>query len=139
MTAKKLQKIIIGTTFRAVHCKGAIDSFNDAVSRVEARKQKSFERGMIQQIQRLLDGHRMSKENFPPEGDLPTSKGQKSTKTFNALKRKPVRGYCWLSERCPNTYFISHYVFKNYDKLKERDTTLVGNNWIRIEVNGDEC
>lgn len=139
MTAKKLQKTHQGSKFRAVHCEGALDSFKGALSKVEARKQKSFERGMVQQIQRLLDGHRMSKENFPPEGDLPKLKGQKSTKTFNALKRKPVRGYCWLSEVCPNTYFISHYVYKNYDKLKERDTTLVGNNWIRIEVDGDEC
>ncbi|MFA3790849.1 hypothetical protein AB6T38_07005 [Aliiglaciecola sp. SL4] len=139
MTAKKLQKTHQGSKFRAVHCKGALDSFKGSLSKVETRKQKSFERALLQQLQRLLDGHRMSKENFPQEGKLPKSIGQKSEKKFNALKRKPLRGYCWLSEKYPNTYFISHYVYKDYDKLKEKDIKIVGNNWVRIEVNGDEC
>jgi len=55
-----------------------------------------------------------------------------------ALKRIPVRGYCWRSERCENTWFISHYVYKDYQKLKARDTERLGKNWLRIEVNGDE-
>jgi len=90
------------------------------------------------QIQRLADGSRMSKENFPQEGELPKLAGQQKSKKFNALKRIPIRGYCWLSEKHPNTYFISHYVFKDYDKLKEKDTKKVRDNWNRIEVGDDE-
>ena len=138
MTSKKLEKILSGTNFRAVHCKGAIESFYNALRSLSCQKQRSFERGMVQQIQRLLDGHRMSKQNFPQEGELPKLKGQTTVKKFNALKRIPIRGYCWLSQTRPNTYFISHYVYKNYDKLKDKDTVLVGNNWQRIEVDGDE-
>jgi hypothetical protein len=93
---------------------------------------------MIQQIERLADGQRMSKENFPQEGNLPKRKGQQRAKKFNALKRIPIRGYCWLSDRCKNTYFISHYVYKDYDDLKDSDTKRVGANWRRIEEDGDE-
>jgi len=127
-----------GSKFTVVHCKGALDSYIEALNHVNAKKHKAFTRGMIQQIARLAEGHRMSKANFPQEGGLPKRKGQHRAKKFNALKRIPVRGYCWLSEKHKNTYFISHYVFKDYDDLKESDTNRVGNNWRRIEENGDE-
>jgi hypothetical protein len=81
----------------------------------------------------------MSKENFPQEGDLPKKAGQQKAKKFNALKRIPLRGYCWLSDRHDKTYFISHYVYKNYDALKGSDTNIVGKNWKRIEEDGNEC
>ena len=127
-----------GSKFTVIHCEGALESYVDALNSVNARRHKSFTRGIIQQIKRLADGHRMSKENFPQEGDLPKRKGQQKAKKFNALKRIPIRGYCWLSERFENTYFISHYVYKDYDDLKKSDTKRVGDNWRRVEENGDE-
>ena len=136
---RKIQKSFEGKKFKVIHCKGAIESFEIAMSHVDPHRRKSFKRGMVMQIQRLADGHRMSKESFPQEGDLPKRNNQSTTKKFNALKRIPIRGYCWLSTVIPNTYFISHYVYKDYDKLKEKDTSIVGKNWTRIEVNGDEC
>jgi len=147
VTKIKLQQKLKGSKFIAVHCKGAIDSFYKALDSVSPAKRKSFERAIILQIQRLLelqiqrllDGHRLSKENFPQEGNLPVKKGQSKAKKFNAFKRIPIRGYCWLSETHQNTYFISHYVYKDQVKLKDKDTLRVGNNWNRIEVNGDEC
>ncbi|MEW6999120.1 hypothetical protein AADZ86_15655 [Colwelliaceae bacterium BS250] len=138
MTDTKLQEKFKGTKFCAIHCKGATDTFHEALASLNSGKRKSFERGMVQQIKRLLNGERMSKENFPQEGALPRKKGQSTVKKFNAFKRIPIRGYCWISERHPRTYFISHYVYKDYGKLKDKDITLVGNNWKRIEVNGDE-
>ncbi len=81
----------------------------------------------------------MSQQNFPQEGYLPKKQGQQRAKKFNAFKRMPLRGYCWLSERHVNTHFISHYAYKNYDKLKESDTKRVGKNWVRIEEKGDGC
>lgn len=137
MTEIKLQQRFDGSKFCIIHCKGAIKSFQNALGSVDLRKHKSFEKGMVLQIQRMANGHRMSKENFPQEGELPKQKGS-TVKKFNAFKRMPIRGYCWLSGSYPNTYFISHYVFKNYDKLKDKDTTIVAKNWTRIEVNGDE-
>lgn len=127
-----------GSKFTVIQCEGALRSYLEALNSVDARKRKSFMRGIIQQIQRLADGQRMSRENFPQEGDLPKRKGQQKARKFNALKRMPVRGYCWLSERHENTYFISHYVYKDYDNLRESDTNKVGANWRRIEENGDE-
>jgi len=128
-----------GSKFTVIHCEEALKSYVAALSSVDARKRKSFTRGITQQIERLADGHRMSRENFPQEGDLPKRKGQQRAKKFNALKRIPIRGYCWLSDRHENTYFISHYVYKDYDDLREGDTNKVGANWRRIEENGDEC
>jgi len=127
-----------GSKFTVIHCNGALDSYIDALNHVNAKKRDAFTRGMIQQIARLAEGHRMSKANFPQEGVLPKRKGQHRVKKFNAFKRIPIRGYCWLSERHRNTYFISHYVFKDYDDLKESDTNRVGTNWRRIEEKGDE-
>ena len=129
-----------GSEFTVIHCNGALDSYIEALRHINAKKRKAaFTRGMIQQIDRLAEGHRMSKANFPQEGALPKRKGQHRAKKFNALKRIPIRGYCWLSEKYRNTYFISHYVYKDYDDLKESDSNRVGANWRRIEENDDEC
>jgi len=127
-----------GSIFTVVHCKGALDSYIEALNHIKKNKHKSLTRGVIQQITRLADGNRMLKAHFPQEGDLPKRKGQQKAKKFYALKRIPIRGYCWLSETHKNTYFISHYVYKDYDDLKESDTNRVGANWRRIEENGDE-
>jgi hypothetical protein len=138
VTDKKIQNNFEGEKFKVIHCKGAVESYEESLRHVDSQKRKSFTRSMIIQIQRLADGQRMSKENFPQEGVLPKQKEQSKTKKFNALKRIPIRGYCWLSDVHPNTYFISHYVYKDYGKLKDKDTAIVGKNWTRIEVNGDE-
>jgi hypothetical protein len=92
---------------------------------------------MIFQIQRLADGHPMSNENFPLEGELPGT-GHKKKQRFRALKKIPVRGYCWKSEKHPNTWFISHYIHKKQNKLSDSDTQKVRNNWHRIEIQDDE-
>ena len=138
MTEENIKDRYQGLKFTIIHCNEALDSYQKALSRVEARRRKSFTQRMIQQIKRLADGNRMSKENFPQEGDLPKTHNRQKPKKFNALKRIPIRGYCWKSEKHKNTYFISHYVYKNYDKLDEKDTKKVGDNWKRIEENNDE-
>lgn len=138
MAENEIEEIYIGQKFTVVHCLGAIESFEKALGHVKAKEAKTFRRSIPQQIKRLADGHRLSKENFPQEGDLPKKAGRTNAKKFSALKRKPLRGYCWMSEVNQNVYYISHYVFKNYDKLKESDTAIVGANWRRIEEDGDE-
>ncbi|MGB0503665.1 MAG: hypothetical protein ACPGGD_06410, partial [Thalassolituus sp.] len=63
MKKRKLKDSYKGSKFEVAHCKGAIDSFDQAMIHVEPRKQKSFIRAIELQLQRLVDGHRMSKEN----------------------------------------------------------------------------
>lgn len=127
-----------GDRFKVVHCLGARESFEISLGHCEKGRANALRRGMDQQIKRLADGHRMSDNSFPSEGKLPKVKGQSKQKKFNAFKRLPIRGYCWFSEKHTDTYFISHYIFKNFDKLSNKDTGKVGANWTRIEVDGDE-
>jgi hypothetical protein len=133
-----LKNRIKGKKFVIVHCKGALESFDSAMESLPKKKREALKRGMILQIQRLADGHQMSKENFPREGKLPNKTGQHGNKHFHALKRIPVRGYCWLSQTQPDTYFISHYIYKDQSKLNGSDTIKVGSNWQRIEEHGYE-
>ncbi len=86
------------------------------------------------QIERLTRGERMSKQHFAPEGALPKNCGKK----FYALKRLPIRGYCWLSSTHTSKYFISHYISKDFNKLRAEDISKVHTNWGRIEEQGDE-
>jgi hypothetical protein len=127
-----------GEKIKVVHCEGAIESFEVALQKVPNKSRKdSMKRSVIALIERLAGGHRMSKVNFPKEGELPKRAGQ-SNGHFFAFKKIPVRGYVWLSKRLPSTYFISHYIYKKRDELQQADTERVGKNWSRIEEGGDE-
>jgi len=123
--ADELKKRHKGSAFTIEHCDGALDSFDEAlVSVTPHNKKKSLKRAMVQLIDRLAEGKRMSKDNFPQEGNLPRSQGK-----FNAFKKLPIRAYCWLSKKYPNTYFISHYTYKDKQKLDKRDTDRLHANW----------
>ena len=126
-----------GRAFTVIHCNAALESFEKALSGLPKGRRDSFTRNMILQINRLANGERMSKVNFRSEEQLPGS-GHHGKQNFYALKKIPVRGYCWKSSKYPNTYFISHYVHKKKDKLADTDTQKVHNNWHRIEIEDDE-
>jgi len=134
----RLKETYSGRRYTIKHCVGAVESFSKAVERLPAGQQRKFKRWTELQIQRLADGERMSHDSFPSEGDLPAVPG-KPRRKFRAFKRIPVRGYCWKSDRCPNVYFISHYIVKKKNKLAITDIEKVGNNWTRVEVNEHEC
>ena len=117
-----------GSCYRILYCKGAKKSLEQAMSHVSpSSKQRQFKIRLMLQIKRLADGNRLSKENFPQEGNLPDGK------KFNAFKRIPIRGYCWKSSKYPNTYFISHFIYKDQQKLNRNDTDKVCKNWKQIE------
>ncbi len=126
-----------GRVFKIVHCAGALESFYKALNSVDVKKAKSLTKQMKTQVEKLGDSGRLSTENFPDEGELPSKPGGTKRK-FKALKRIPIRGYCWRSETHENTIFISHYINKRTQKLKQKDTKIIGNNWTRIEEGGDE-
>lgn len=132
----ELEEKYVGDVFTVEHCSGAIDSYQKALQSVPAGRRGKFTRALILQIQRLANGKRMSKDSFPAEGNLPNNSnpGGKS-KPFFALKRIPIRGYCWFSNSYKSTYFISHYIAKKKNKLDTSDTTKVHKNWTQIEVN----
>ncbi|MCG7531409.1 hypothetical protein MHM98_08610 [Psychrobium sp. MM17-31] len=124
MTDKPKNKHV-GTHFTVEHCDNALESFEEALLSVSPHKRKrTVTNTIIQLIERLADGKRMSRENFPQEGSLPRNGGK-----FNAFKKIPVRAYCWLSLKYPNTYFISHYTYKDKQKLDQRDIDRVHANW----------
>ncbi|NLR20505.1 hypothetical protein EXT47_10540 [Pseudoalteromonas sp. CO342X] len=108
-----------------MHCEGALESLQKALTHVTPhKKQKSMLVGIVLMIERLAGGEQLSKDSFPPEGDLPKGSGK-----FHAFKRIPIRAYCWRSKKHPNTYFISHYIYKDFDKLKDKDIQKVHRNW----------
>ncbi len=127
-----------GERLRIVQCEGALESLREALEHVPAGRRLSMVTGLRDQMSRHANGGRMSRENFPDEGPLPTLPGQKKGSTFQAYKRIPIRAYSWASRRYPGTRFVSHYIYKDQDRLDARDTTRVGRNWRRIEENGDE-
>jgi hypothetical protein len=136
LSTLKLPEVYIGKKLTIKHCKNAIKTFSKALTHVEPRKQLKFTGQIISQIKKIADegDGAISLQNFPWEGKLP-----KQSKRFRALKRIPIRGYCWCSDLHPNTYFISHYIYKDFDKLDPSDEKKVCNNWTRIEENLDEC
>ena len=126
-----------GTGFEIVHCRAARASYEEALKGVGRKKRVSMTGGIIAQIERLASGARMPSQQFPREGDLLAEPGKEAS-PFWAFKRKPLRGYCWFSETRKRTWFISHYVYKRWEKLRKGDTTRVHANWQRIERSGDE-
>lgn len=121
-----------GDMYTVIHCRGALQSFNENSKHLNAREIGSMKRKMAHQIERLANGKRLGKDNVAQEGALPNG-GH-----FSALKKLPMRGYFWCSKRLSNRYFISHYVFKDYRKLKKQDSKIVTENWTRIEEKDHE-
>lgn len=126
-----------GSRYSVTLCSGAMKSFKKALSKVKSNQQKKCIRVIANQIERLANGEEMAKEHFPQEALLPPNRfGKKSH--FYAIKRIPLRGYCWFSERVDHTIFISHFIYKKRNDLHPNDTEKVHNAWRRIEENGDD-
>lgn len=117
-----------GKSYKVVHCDGAKESFlNELNKHVPKNKHNNYKARMRRLRERLADGQRMSNENFPKEGKLPDGSH------FRALKKIPLRAYIWLSKKSPKTFYISHYIYKNFDDLKDKDVNKVCSNWRNIE------
>ena len=129
-----MPRIYEGSVFDIWFCKNTkkgLESLSDqAIDRKLAKVQNDWER--------LADHGKesLSKENFPPEDYLPSKNGLKER--FYCFKRIPLRAYCWFSTVHERRIYISHFIHKKRQKLDSRDTEKAGNNWCRIEENGDE-
>lgn len=130
---------IQGECYRIVHCKGALKSLSESLKSVTpAKKQKSMQISLILQLERLASGKRTPDLSVRKEGILPSFNG-KPAKNFWAIKKIPIRGYYWESDRHDMTIFISHYIYKDFDRLDDSDVQKVKNNWERIERGHDDC
>lgn len=124
-----LKKKFQGERLTVVHCEGALESFENAINSVNPPKRRTgMAMWMVRQIEQLANKGRLSGDNYPLEGNLPKNGGK-----FRALKKIPIRGYCWHSKKHPHTVFISHYIYKAKDKLDPKDTDRVVANWRKIE------
>lgn len=125
--------------YDVVHCKGATSTLKGAIKSVKpANKQKKMLMSLRLQIERLSTCKRSADLSVRKEGELPSYNG-KPKKNFWAIKKIPIRAYYWESERVHNTFFISHYIYKDFDELHDSDTKKVRNNWDRIERGLDDC
>jgi len=116
-----------------VHCHGALKSLTAAIKSISpAKRQRSMVISLQLQIERLASGKRTPDLSVRKEGLLPSHDG-KPGKNFWAIKKIPIRGYYWESERVFMTYYISHYIYKDFDQLHDSDVEKVCNNWDRIE------
>jgi len=130
---------ICGTRWTIVHCKGALESLELALRTLKADKQRSMINGLKNQLERHANGHPMAEKSFENEGLLPPLNKGKKARHFKAYKRLPIRAYCWQSPGTRDTWFISHYITKRRTKLTSADTTRVGDNYTRIEIDGEHC
>ena len=127
-----LEECYQGSCYKIIHCKGAEKSFYNALKHINPNRKNGYKAKMKAFRESLANGKRMSNENFPKEGTLPDGTH------FRALKKTPLRAYLWESTKHPKTFFISHYIFKDFQKLKRNDVTKIRDNWRRYEENNDE-
>ena len=133
-----VQSTYKGECHTVVHCSGAMKSLAIAIKSVSpTKKQRAMMISLQLQIERLSSGKRAPDLSVRKEGLLPSYDG-KPGKSFWAIKKIPIRGYFWESERVYMTYFVSHYIYKDFDELHDSDVQKVCNNWDRIERGLDE-
>lgn len=83
----------------------------------------------MHQLERLASGQRISGENLVPEGKLPNDR------PFQALKKIPLRAYLW---RQNNTWYVSHFRYKDKGKLNKADSARVRKNWHLVNPTGQK-
>ena len=123
----------IGRKYRVVHCVGAKASLKQALISLTKSRRRSMQDRLAAFFKRFADGECLSRDSFPPEGDLPTSSGGVSNGKFYAFKKIPLRAYGWHSKSKPDVFYISHYIYKDFDDLSAADIDRVGKNWKALE------
>jgi hypothetical protein len=115
---------IVGDALTIKFCHGAQVSLEKSVQRVApTQKRKKIIASTRALLVRLSNGQRLAADSLVQEGKLPDGK------SFKALKKLPIRCYFWSSSSHKNIIFVSHYVYKDYKKLAQKDIDLVCHNW----------
>jgi len=115
---------------------GAENEWNELPSWMEAIGHLSVKPGQVEKVyaqmfakfKRLSNGERLrNPDHFNTEGDLPNGKH------FYAVKTGKIRAYGWYSDRHKGVFVVSHFIYKQGEKLSNADKKRVQNNWKRIE------
>lgn len=103
-------------------------SWTEALGHVQANKRDGITAKMVARRQLLADqGQLRSPDHWNTEGNLPDGK------RFSAIKADRIRAYGWFSSRYKGIFYISHFAFKQGQKLALSDTNRVIDNWRQIE------
>lgn len=127
-----------GRAYTLEHCDSASKSFEKAVSRLPAgpRRKQKWKTWLKSSFQRLVDGERLSNRSVRKEGTISGTKGLgpgKGDLHFWALKNIPIRVYFWYSPYDKTKIYVSHYIYKDFDDLDDRDIEKVSNNFRKYE------
>lgn len=127
-----------GRVFTLEHCGSAGKSFEKAVNRLPAgnRRRRKWDTWLKSALQRLVDNEKLSARSIRKEGPIKGTKGLgdgKGDLHFWALKNIPIRVYFWYSPYQKDKIYVSHYIYKDFDNLDDRDIEKVSNNFKRYE------
>lgn len=118
---------IVGSCFTIVFCDGALVSFREALKSTKSKQAARLTVDMKTLLDRLSNGVALSKNNDVSEGALPDKS------KFRCLKKIPIRCYYWKSTSHDKTIFVSHFIYKDQQKLQKSDTKKVCDNWYLYE------
>lgn len=103
-------------------------SWSAALQNLPEKKRDGVRAKMLARRNYLADGGQLrSPDHWNTEAVLPDGKH------FYAIKIGDLRAYGWFSSRHPGVFYISHFAYKQGQKLKAEDTGRVIANWRLIE------
>ncbi|WP_420599969.1 hypothetical protein [Neptuniibacter sp.] len=124
------ENCIYGSNFTIRFCDEAEDSFREALTHVTKAKGVSLSGAISALLERKANGQ-LSGESDEKEGKLPDGSN------FRAIKKIPIRCYYWQSKTHKATIFVSHFKYKDQQKLDSRDSQRVISNWWAYEKNSE--
>lgn len=121
--------LIEGEKLNIVSLKGAGKSFSEAMEKVSPLKRQQSTAVRLDERLKHLANTRSLKvpDQYNVECDLP-----EGGKCY-AVKAHKIRAYGWFSKVKPHHFIISHYVYKNYPKMKKADKNLIEANYKKFE------
>lgn len=103
-------------------------SWSAALQNFPASKRDGVKAKMLARRNYLADGGQLrSPDHWNTEAALPDGK------RFYAIKVDKLRAYGWFSSRHTGVFYISHFAYKQGQKLAAEDTNRVTTNWRLIE------
>lgn len=115
-----------GLKLRIEFCNGCDTSLDQALAGFGQVKHRAQAKAKIRVLlEQLADtGKLKTPKAFNTEAPLPDSAGH-----FYAVKHHELHAYGWYSQAHPGTFFVSHFTYKNWNKLRDADTDRVHRHW----------
>jgi hypothetical protein len=110
------------------YCHGAAESLVEVLESLPAKKHPACLAQLVARRNQLAEvGQLRSPDHWNTEGNLP--QGSK----FYAIKAGKIRAYGWFSDKHKGVFYISHFIYKDTQKLDKSDLNRVCNNWRKVE------